>query len=239
MGARFNKNGNTKIGRIWSFSKLMGNEPVSVTYNGVTLTETGTCGGYCEGCKKACYVRHSYRYPSVKYGHMVNTMEIRWDIDSVRHDLHGYLTRARNKPEAVRIHVSGELESVAEFEMWERLAEAFPSVRFYIYSKAYDILTVAFARAERYGGMSENLTVNVSVWHEYGIQFYMENRHLSNVRAFVYDDGFDYGAHGLTADSTCPAYTADGKSVDGVTCQKCGLCMGKREKKVTFCPAHK
>jgi len=234
MLAKFNKAGNTKIGKIWSFSTLMGDELVHIDYNGFVADVMGTCGKHCEGCKKNCYVKHSYRYPSVKYGHAWNTIAIRDDVESAFVDLHGQINRARNKPNAVRIHVSGEFESCAELYMWDKLANRFPNITFYVYSKAYDIMDEYIANH----GINDNLIINVSIWHEYGIEFFKKYEHMNNIRAFVYDDGFDYNKFGILKDSKCPAYDSNGKTVEGVTCEKCGLCMGKRDKKVTFCHAH-
>ena len=188
MKAKFNKSGNTKIGNIWAFSTLMGDELVHIDYRGFVADVVGTCGKHCAGCKKNCYVKHSYRYPSVKYGHACNTIAIREDIEQVLNDLNGFLTRAKNKPDAVRIHVSGEFESVAELGMWNTLAIHFPNVNFYVYSKAYDIMEDYFSDHT----LADNFVINVSVWHEYGINFYLSWNHLENIRAFVYDDGFDY-----------------------------------------------
>lgn len=234
MLATFNKVGNTKIGNIWSFSTLMGNELVHIDYNGFTADVIGTCGKYCAGCKKSCYVRNSYRYPSVKYGHVLNTMAIRDDIGQAFIDLNGQINRAKNKPAAIRIHVSGEFESSAEFEIWNMLAFLHPEIKFYVYSKAYNIMDKYLSE----NAIAENFVINVSVWHEYGIEFYLKWTHLDNVRAFVYDDGFNYAEFGIKADSRCPAYSKTGKTIEGVTCDKCGLCIGKHDKKVTFCHAH-
>ena len=234
MAARFNKQGNTKIGRIWSFSTLMGNEPIHISYRGTECSVMGTCGKYCEGCKKACYVRHSYRYPSVKYGHMLNTLAIRNDTMQACYDLRNQIMRAKNKPNAIRIHVSGEFESLAEIAMWDILAATFPDIVFYVYSKAYDLLDEYYQKFNK----SPNFIWNVSIWHEYGILFYRKYAHVDGVRCFVYDDGYDYRKWGLYSDSKCPAYDANGNTVDGVTCEKCGLCMGKRNRNVTFCNAH-
>ena len=51
--ARFNKGGNIKIGNMWSWSKLKGNEFYKSEYGCVL----GTCGKYCDGCTKKCYVK--------------------------------------------------------------------------------------------------------------------------------------------------------------------------------------
>lgn len=232
--ARFQKVGNAKIGHMWNFSTLMGDEPVRIDFGSMHMDVVGTCGSHCAGCKKDCYVRASYRYPSVKYGHARNTVALRTDIGKVARDLNGELERARKKPEFVRVHVSGEFESTEELAMWDCLAMLHPDVTFYVYSKAYDIMGDYFKSKKP----SANLIINVSIWHEYGILFYRQWEHLPNVRAFVYDDGYDYRKWGIYSDSRCPAYDKDGKTVEGVTCDKCKLCAGKRGKKITFCPAH-
>lgn len=234
MKARFQKVGNTKIGHMWNFSTLMGDEPVHIEFRGFTADVVGTCGGHCEGCKKDCYVRASYRYPSVKFGHARNTLALRESVETVFEDLHNQLKRSRKKPEMVRIHVSGEFEDKRELAMWDALAMLHPDVTFYVYSKAYDIMEDYFTGRK----LSPNLVINVSIWHEYGIMFYRRWERLPNVRAFVYDDGYDYRRWGIYSDSRCPAYDRNGKTVDGVTCDKCKLCAGKRGKKITFCPAH-
>ena len=234
MLARFNKQGNTKIGGIWSFSTLMGNELIHIDYNGFKGDVMGTCGKYCEGCKKSCYVRSSYRYPSVKYGHAFNTMAIRDDIYSAYNDLKGQIERAKNKPSAIRIHVSGEFESLAEIGLFNNLAKDFPNITFYVYSKAHDLLKEFLLTY----GKQNNFIWNVSIWHEYGIKFYKAYKNVKGIRAFVYNDGFDYSEFGILADSKCPAYDKDGKTVKNVTCEKCGLCMGKHDEKITFCHAH-
>lgn len=234
MFARFNKNGNTKIGRIWSFSTLMGDELIRINYHGFTADVMGTCGKHCTGCKKSCYVKHSYRYPSVKYGHALNTIAIRDDIEKACTDLSNQIKRAKNKPNAVRIHVSGEFETQAEFDMWNKLAMSYPDVTFYVYSKAYDIMNDYFTN----NTPASNFVINVSIWHDYGIMFFLKWCHLKNVRAFVYDDGYDYRKWGIYSDSRCPAYDKNGKTVNGVTCEKCGLCMNRRNYKITFCNAH-
>lgn len=43
--AKFNKNGNIKVGKIWTWNKLAG--------SGVIAGCKGTCGKHCTGCYKA------------------------------------------------------------------------------------------------------------------------------------------------------------------------------------------
>lgn len=93
--AKFNKKGNIKLGyTMWSFSKLYGSRTYIVAINGETLEIVGTCGGYCEGCEGSCYVKKSYRYPSVIKGHARNTLAFRNDLDKAFMDLDG--TRAES-----------------------------------------------------------------------------------------------------------------------------------------------
>lgn len=109
--ATFNKSGNIKLGNTWNFSTVYGNDLHETTFNGEYMAAVGTCGKHCEGCKNACYVKKSYRYPSVVYSHIKNTLAIRFNTEAAFHDLSLSIEKARVKPEIIRINQSGELES--------------------------------------------------------------------------------------------------------------------------------
>lgn len=235
----FCKSGNTKLGKtMWTFSKTYSDQAFYVeSFKGYI---TGSCIGYCDGCRKACYVAKSYRYGSVIKGHAINTCGMRYDFEKLCADLRGQLARAckANKaPEYVRIDQSGELMSAEEFNLlWCALAEEFPNVKFYVYTKAYDIVIPALLA----GRVPGNLTVLISVWHEYGIREFFTVAHLPNVKAFVYDDKqFDYSVYGLARQTECKAYDEKGKLDHNVTCDKCQKCMNRLScHKVIFCNEH-
>lgn len=238
--ARFVKNGNIKIGdTMWSWNKLAG--------NGIIAGCKGTCGEHCRGCydmnnprKSPCYVFKSYNiygwdHSSVVKGHVRNTNVMRENIDKAFNDIRLQLKRARKKPSAVRIHASGELETTQELREWIETATMSPSIPFYIYTKAYEVLDEVLS-SMNVNAMPKNFFINVSIWHENGIDTYNKWKHLDCIRAFVYDDGYDYGQK-LKINCYCPAYDKNGKLNHDLTCDKCEICF-KKKAKVCGCYSH-
>lgn len=225
--------GNIKLGNMGSFSKVMGND--TVTDGNISCV--GSCSKYCSecGCAMSCYVRASYRYKSVRTRHIINTLAMRENLDSVYNDLYLQMYRKRNKFLVVRINQSGELETESEFKMWCRLASDFPMTEFYVYTKAFDLVTPTLLN----GGCPNNLTVLFSIWHTYGLNEYKVVAHLPNVKAFVYCDGFNYEMVGLKINTYCMAYAKDGKLDHNITCDKCRKCFNRLDScKVVGCNAH-
>ena len=231
--ARMVKNGNIKIvDTMWSWNKLAG--------SGVIAGCKGTCGEHCHGCynadnprKSPCYVFKSYNIygwenSSVVKGHVRNTKIMRNNINHAFRDIRLQLQRAKKKPSAVRIHAAGELETAQELRKWIETAEMFPFAPFYVYTKAYDILDEVLSEFDN-DTIPDNFFVNVSVWHENGIDTYNKWKHLDCVRAFVYDDGYDYSGK-IKIDCYCPAYDMNGKLHHDSTCDKCGICFQKKAK---------
>lgn len=231
--ARFNKSGNIKLGQTWSWSKLAG-DSIHTTKDGESCK--GSCGSYCKGCwsaavkegkRPACYVAKSYRYPSVVKGHMRNTNVMRDNIDRAFDDLAKQIDKARNKPVMIRINQSGEMETLKEVMMWADLAEKHPNIGFWCYTKAFDLVIPLLHD----GVIPNNMTILFSIWHEYGIHEYKECETYSNVKAFVYMDGFNYAAYGIEPTTICKAYDDNGKLNKDITCQKCQKCLNR----VTSC----
>ena len=231
--ARMVKNGNIKLGQtMWTWNKLAG--------NGTIAGCKGTCGQHCNGCynaenprKSPCYVFKSYNiygwdHSSVVRGHVRNTNVMSNDINHAFSDIRLQLARAKKRPSAVRIHASGELESVQELREWIKTAEMFPEIPFYVYTKAYEILDEVLSEMSN-DTMPSNMFINVSIWHENGIDTYNKWKHLDCVRAFVYDDGYDYGDK-LKIDCYCPAYDKNGKLHHDLTCDKCKICFQSKAK---------
>lgn len=228
--AHFCKSGNIKLGgRVWTFSKLFGRYFYSVTdTTGNTVNITGSCGKHCEGCAPIdgdklppCYVAKSYRYTSVVKGHTENSAAMRFDAAAAFDRLEKQIARSRKKPDMVRVNQSGEIESVDEFERWCDLAKKYPETFFWLYTKAFEYVKPALD-GDR---VPENLVVNFSIWHEYGIDDFKNYVGHPSVAAFVYDDHtFDYAAHDINIDVYCPAYDESGKMDHEQTCDKCRLC---------------
>lgn len=236
-------NGNTKIGNMLTFNKLAGNNVI----NGCM----GSCGKYCTGCwnhdnwkKSDCYVAKSYyQYKdNCINSHIVNTKAMRENCEAAFEALNGQLKRARTL-KTVRIHASGELESVEELQGWFSLAAKHPNRKFYVYTKAYDIVDkVLLLMKAKNQQLPANLFINISIWHEHGIDFYNKWKHLQTIRAYAFDDEtFDYEAHGLKINGKCPAYRKNEKGKvklsHELTCDKCGLCFQEKVKALT-CLSH-
>lgn len=220
----FSKSGNVKVGNMWVWNTLKGDETEHINYKGMQFDCVGTCGKMCAecGCKYACYVNKSYKiYPSVKYSHAINTIALRKDVYRVYNDLRNQIIRAKKKPEFIRIHASGEFENINEICMFNMLAFEFPEITFYTYSKNF-VLWDEFLEDN---AMANNFILNVSIWHESGIDFFKKWSFKDNVKAFAYDDGFDYTSAGLTINTHCTAYDEHGKMNHAVTCDKCRKCM--------------
>ena len=238
--ARMVKNGNIKIGNtMWSWNKLAG--------SGVIAGCKGTCGEHCVGCynadnprKSPCYVFKSYNlygwdHSSIVKGHIRNTNIMRSDINKAFNDIRLQLKRAKKKPSAVRIHASGEIESTQELMKWIETAVMSPDTPFYVYTKAYEILDEVLSSINT-NMIPKNFFINISIWHDEGIDMYLKWKCLDCIRAFVYDDGYDYSKR-LKINCYCPAYDKNGKLHHDLTCDRCKICF-QRKAKVCGCYSH-
>lgn len=250
--ARILDNGNIKLGKnIGTFSKLMGDEDYYIPE--LDKIVAGSCGKFCQGCYPDCYVLKSYRrYTSretgecsVKYGHAINTLAFREDMEAAFAQLDLQLTRKRKGWSYVRIDQSGELLSRLEYSFWIDLAKKHPETIFYVYTKAFEYVIPALLAGE----VPLNLITLFSVWHEYEIEEYKKVAHLPNVKAFVYcdknkdyEDGWgpeEYAAHGLIIQTFCAAYDMRGKMDHEITCDRCTKCMNSLAScKVIGCWSH-
>lgn len=241
-------NGNIKVGNMLTWNKLAGNGEI----NGCK----GSCGQHCNGCynnenpyDSPCYVFKSYRQYKDKVinSHIVNTTAIRTDLQKTMDTLNDALSR-RKKVKPIRIHASGEIESTKELMAWMILAKKNSKWPIYIYTKAENYVDEALTKMAKEGYPS-NFYLNISIWHEHGIKLYNKWKHLPFVRAFVYDDGYDYASKGLLLNGYCPAYVKEvkispkGQVIERVklkhdiTCDKCKLCFSDKMK-VLGCLSH-
>ena len=230
---RFSLVGNTKMGRIASWSTLLGDYRY-LGLNGVLDGIKGSCKN-CGACKRSCYVRTSYRYPVTVQSQAINTWGLRHELKKVEHDLIDQLQRSHIT--TVRINQSGELENERQLAMWCRLAIRFPDTNFYVYTKMYDIVGKFLDN----GDVPPNFTILFSVWHEHGAEEYKKYSHLPNVKAFVYDDGDNMQ---LRTKCYCPAYRVIGTNGKAKLshdpnhhCDHCRLCIDSKVK-VIACHDH-
>lgn len=233
--AKFIKNGNIKVGNMWTWNKLAG--------NGIIAGCKGTCGEHCQGCynpeqpkKSDCYVFKSY----ITYGwdkstvvasHVKNTNAMRNDIEKTFEELRTQIRRAKNKPSVIRIHAAGELETANELVEWINTAKMFPETTFYLYTKTYRLVDAVLSELN---ALPSNFFINISIWHENGVECFNKWKKLDGVRCFIYDDGYQYD---FDIDCHCPAYDKSGKLHHDLTCDKCKICF-QNKAKVCSCYAH-
>lgn len=233
--ARLSRGHNIKMGdSIASWSTLKGDHEIYIPEIGQAVR--GTCGKHCAGCEGTCYVNSEYRYPSVKYGHAIRTLAFRADPDKVYETIYNQIKRARNPYTVVRVDHSGEIENEKQFAVFCKLAADFPNIKWYIYTKNYDVVIPALLA----GNVPNNFIINFSIWHDQGIKEFNTVRHLDNVKAFVYVDRkntFDYAAAGLHIETMCKAYDEKGRMDHNITCEKCKKCFTGKFK-VIGCNEH-
>jgi len=221
--------GNTKMGPILYFSTLPGNS--ILTAKGRPLTNiVGTCGKYCESCKKACYAVRTaiYRQNSCLRSWARNTVILRNDPEKLKRAIKEICIKMVAK--YFRFHVSGEFESVEQIKLYCDICRDSPEVTFYVYTKVFDLFAEYILI---YGALPVNFVVNLSIWYDNLERFYCEfskshtpgeletvKKHFSRFGLFIYDDG----AADLRNIKHCPAVDENGHET-GLTCAQCRRCM--------------
>ena len=136
----------------------------------------------------------------------------------------------QEKLETVRVNESGELTCYEDFALWCELGRRHPETVFYLYTKNY----AAVRKAIENNIICENIFINISVWHEFGIREYKEMMNHPQIRAFVLvDDDWTkakYKDYGIEITSMCGAYDEKGRMNHEITCDKCKKCFSKCNK---------
>ena len=243
---------NIKLGNMGSWAMLFGNCSWYVPELDVYVK--GTCGEHCKGCFNpdnpkcsSCYVAKSYYFHTkrnddgsigdilknkctVKLGHAYRTIAMTMFRDELLISLDNQLTRMSNKLSVVRINESGELTEYADLALWSELAKRHPETVFYLYTKNYKVIRKALIN----NIIPSNLFINISIWHKYGIDEYLEMKDHPQVRAFCLVDKDwtkdKYYSKGVEITSMCGAYDENGKMNHAVTCDKCKKCFSSCNK---------
>ena len=243
---------NIKLGEMGSWAMLFGNCDWFIPELDVTVK--GTCGEHCNGCFNpenpkcsTCYVAKSYylhtnrnedgtpgdilkNHCSVKKGHAYRTIAMTMFRKDLLISLDKQLTKARDKFEIVRINESGELTCYEDLALWCELAKRHPETVFYLYTKNYKVVRKSLINAI----VPKNLFINISIWHEKGIEDYLEMKEHPQIRAFcLVDDEWTkskYYSKGIEITSMCGAYDENGKMNHAVTCDKCKKCFSHVNK---------
>ena len=219
--------GNNKLGKgVYAFNLLPGAEPLTVSTKGKLTDIHGTCVGCCDGCEDYCYaVKDAKRYHNTCIPSLAkNTLIMRNNLNGMFQQLKNAIVEKKVK--TLRYHSSGEIESYEYLVKMAELAEEMPQVKFYFYTKRFNIL-------ENYlkynGKLPDNLVANVSEWKG-NTQGYK----LDGLNVFMYDDGTDPAIKSVVH---CPAVDTKGHKT-GVTCDQCGRCFNKNDGHVTAVYAH-
>ena len=243
---------NIKLGKMGSWAMLFGNCEWYIPELDVTIK--GTCGEHCRGCFNPdnprcseCYVAKSYvihtnrnedgtigdilKNPcTVKLGHAYRTIAMTMFRKDLLESLDEQLTRKKKKFETIRINESGELTCYEDLGLWCELSRRHPETVFYLYTKNYKAVRKALIN----GIVPNNLFINISIWHEYGIKAYLEMKDHPQIRAFCLVDKKwtveKYASKGIEITSMCGAYNEKGKMNHTITCDKCKKCFSKNNK---------
>lgn len=243
---------NVKLGNMGSWAMLFGN--CSWYIPELDVYVKGTCGENCRGCFNpsnpkcsTCYVAKSYythtkrnedgtvgdilkNKCTVKLGHAYRTIAMTMFRDELLLSLDNQLTRMSNKLSVVRINESGELTEYADLALWSELAKRHPETVFYLYTKNYKVVRKVLIN----NIVPSNLFINISVWHEFGIEDYLEMKDHPQIRAFCLVDKDwtkeKYYSKGIEITSMCGAYDENGKMNHAVTCDKCKKCFSNNNK---------
>lgn len=204
--------GNGKTG-FASINFLAGNR--DETYNGYLpapvrewVQENGVCGT-CSGTCPGCYARKTTRYFRVSITDILNTIEIKlnpvrfYELVEAELDRDGW-------PETIRLHDSGEFDSLAHFTATMDFVIRHPGTRFYGYTKEAGLVNAyGYDRIKAI----KNLAFSCSPWPGYCEPIY-------DMAQFCYDDGSNPELAKLPH---CPAVDRNGKRT-GVQCKDCNHC---------------
>lgn len=137
---------NTKMGSVPSFS--------------ITPGKTCSTNARLSCYRKGCYAKRIVqRFPSVREAWAENEAIARRCDVSVARQINAWLTLWQ--PKAFRIHVGGDFFSVGYLAEWCAIAEANPNVKFFAFTKQFDVLREYLNRC---GDIPKNLSIILSAW---------------------------------------------------------------------------
>lgn len=137
--------GNAKIGKgCYHFSTLPTNQLFNVIVNNQSYTVKGTCICNCKGCYAT---KGNYRFQSTMNSLGIRTLLIRNELDFVKRAIMAQIEA--DQIQAIRIHASGDFDSIEYLNMWIEIVAAFPGVTFWTYTKvsAYEKAFDGFTNA--------------------------------------------------------------------------------------------
>lgn len=140
------KSGNSKTGaRCYTFSLLPGGGLFDMRVNGIHAVCAGTCGETCRNSETGCISCYAFygrcAMSAARRVQFMNTVLIRQHLDFVERALCAQIEA--DHLTMVRIHATGDFDEFRNATgepgpyaaMWRRIAEKFPAVKFWTYTK--------------------------------------------------------------------------------------------------------
>ena len=188
------KDGNTKTGKtVHTWSILAGNKKYNIVIDNQEIKISGTCVCDCQGCYAQLGRYNTY---GVKQSNGINTYLVNKHIDFVKRAISAQLETIGSGE--IRIHAAGDFntENADEYvQMWIEIITAFPSFRFWTYTKvkkyehAFDHLIN--------GNIVKSIIPNIGV--NYGHCDYLINTYYTlkslGYSVYICKCGFDDGQH--------------------------------------------
>lgn len=193
---------NTKMGAVPSFSLLPQ----------MTCPTNAPC--YIRGCymKPLIASRKNLRESLTK-----NTYIAMYNPEEIYNQICGWL--AMYRPEAFRIHVAGDLFSVGYLDVWNRIAMKNPAVKFFAFTKQFNVLRNYTTDIK----LAKNLSIILSAW-------------LPDAEGWLPPDDlrkkFPVAWIVDREQKLFPIIERYSKSIDGCqgNCETCGLCFSRKRK---------
>lgn len=216
---------NSKLGKIWNFSKLAGNG-IQLDGNGQPISNVlGSCQFNCEGCY-ACASQALCRENVIRaWSENTSLSRSGWFEDYLRGWFIAHPAKRWNGEETrlFRINQSGEIEDVRELRVWANIAAGVGEQNGYsfaIYTKRFDIVR-EFMEGNNWE-LPFNLQINLSECDGYPAPADLKKY----FPCFVWDTGQKEAAN----IHHCPAVLkpSDGRKKGrrnkGITCAQCKRC---------------
>lgn len=212
--------GNTRLGRlIWHFS----------------MPAYLTCPGASDACEE-CYAAAGHYKGSTVARALVLRMHLRHRDDFVKRVLRQIRTEGLDK---VRIHASGDFDSVAYIRKWIKIVKSAPDTNFYAYTRSWSVDSLVPALLE----LAE--LKNFDMWWSFDHSMPIPFTHPGVRRAYlslsdsdlppepvdlVFRDKRKTKQVVMGDTYVCPKerHPSSHKTNVPVTCQTCQFCFGKR-----------
>lgn len=194
---------NTKMGCVPSFS----------------LMPVVTCNKLMPCTKSGCYAAKIARLrKNVAKSWENNTYICQYKSLAFRSQMIAWLTMYQ--PKAFRIHVGGDFFSPEYLLIWCDIAERFPKVKFFAFTKQYDVLRSVLPH-----GIPKNLSIILSAWlhSEYENWFPQEDLRKKFPVAWI-----------INKDGSMPhevaKYLSKKNDICLGNCETCGQCFNRKKK---------